>query len=94
METELSEVADWNSLCSYLGVSRSVIDDLDNSGESATLKKRKCLNKYYDNGEADWAKVVTVVANPPINKKKKACEIAAKYIEGIDKKTCLEKFKN
>ncbi len=90
---ELSEVSDWISLCSFLGVSRGILDDLEHSGETVTLKRRKCLNNYYDSGEADWAKVVSVVANPPISKKKRACEIAKKYMEGIDMQTCLAKYK-
>ena len=76
--SDLSEIGKWESLCTLLGVKDSIMNDLRESTQSVTLKKQDCLTSYYQSGDADWQKVVVVVANYPFENTKLACDIAKK----------------
>ena len=58
------------------------------NNKDSTLKKQECLTHYFNGGEADWGKVVTVVAEYPFSNIKLACEIAGTHMK-MDKKGCL-----
>ena len=46
------------------------------------MKKKRCLEAYFDTGKACWETVVQVVASHPIHNPRVAMEIAAAH--GLD----------
>ena len=73
-------IGDWEGLCGNLGVVKSVMEELCFSHEMALSSKRsRCLEAYYDSGEAVWEKVVEALCELSSPKKKQAKSIAHKY---------------
>jgi len=94
--SELSEIGDWDSLCTFLGVKNSVMNALKVSTKTDTIKKQDCLTSYYISGEANWQKIVTVVARHPFENLKLAYGIAKNRMN-MSKKDCkifLEQHKD
>ena len=82
----LSEVGNWESLCTNLGVSDSLMEALRFSDKNNMLKKEECLKHFY-NDDPDWGHVVNTVAEFPISNPTLACKIAKKFMD-MDKKEC------
>jgi len=94
--SELSEIGDWDSLCTFLGVKDSKMNALKVSTKAETNKKQDCLTSYYDSGNANWETVVMVVAQFPFENVKLACNIAKKRMD-MGYRQCtknLEKWKD
>ena len=76
---DLQDIGNWESLCTHLEVSETVMDPLRYSELAITIKKERCLSAYIDSGEATWDHVVKVVCSPPFNKIKLGKEIAKRH---------------
>lgn len=62
-------ISDWWSLYLNLKVDSTTMNLLKFSMESAEVKKRECLQAFWNTGEATWEDVVKAVAEYPINNK-------------------------
>ena len=80
----MAREGDWYYLCLSLNLDDSITQPLYNSDVSERVKKRECLDAFYDlgEGEACWETVVRALAGPLINNRRLAKDIAKKY--GID----------
>ena len=82
LERAVEEVGNWESLCGHLEVPRAVLSDLRFANMEGIMKKKRCLEAYFDTGKACWETVVQVVASHPIRNPRVAMEIAAAH--GLD----------
>ena len=78
----MAEIGDWEGLCRNLGVSNDVLNELRFSNMENRVKKRRCLENYFNTGKACWDEVVEVVANYPFYNRRLAKKIAENH--GLD----------
>ena len=91
---DLQDIGNWESLCTHLGVSEAVMDELRYATLQESIKKERCLSAYINSGEARWDHVVRVVCSHPFNNivlgktiavkhnvLKVVCEQSTKYID-------------
>ena len=79
LEKAVAEIGDWETLCDYLEVPKSVINRLRFSNKQDQRKKSECLEAYFKSGKACWEDIVKVVADHPFNNKILAKRIASTY---------------
>ena len=82
LERAVAEVGNWESLCDQLEVPKEVLSDLRFANMENIVKKNRCLEAYFNTGNACWETVVRVVASHPIHNPRVAMEIAAAH--GLD----------
>ena len=82
MVSATSDIGNWEGLCVNLRVNSGVMNELRYSHEAVDIKKIRCLETYFNTGEAIWEDLLRAVSAYPINNQKVAKEIARKY--GID----------
>ena len=75
----LGDIGNWEILCTSLGVNQEVLNNLAHSSIDISIKKKRCLESYFDSGHATWEEVIAVVAGPGIHNKRVAKKIADKY---------------
>ena len=73
----LGDIGNWEILCTNLGVNQEVMNNLIHSPMDISIKKRRCLESYFDSGHANWEEVIAVVAGSGIHNKRVAKKIAA-----------------
>ena len=78
----VADIGNWEALCTNLEVDQGTISELIYSPEQVSSKKLRCLQAYFDNGEADWEDVIQAVYDPPIRNGRVAKKIA--QTQGID----------
>ena len=64
---DLQDIGNWDSLCTHLGVSKAVMEELRFANHQDTIKKERCLRAYIKSGKARWDHVVRVVCSHPFN---------------------------
>lgn len=84
----VSEVGDWDMLCSRLGVKEETLGSLRFSHEDASSKKLKCLRAYLDLGQGCWEQVVQVLCESPFYKKRLGKKIADMYGVKLENGIC------
>ena len=72
LEKAVAEIGDWESLCENLGVTHSVMAELQFKAIENAGKKHRCLEAYLYSGKACWESVVSVVADHPFYNKRLA----------------------
>ena len=85
----LSDIGNWEALCTNLGVRQAVMSELVHSPLDSKSKKKRCLESYFNSGHAHWEEVITAVVGPGIFNERVAKKIANKYL--IDYKAILDK---
>ena len=85
-----SEIGDWEGLCTNLDVSSGVMNGILHSQEQISTKKKRCLESYYNSGDANWEDVIAAIAGSPIYNERVAKKIAKKY--GIDYKSIRDEL--
>ena len=78
--TTLGEIGNWEILCTNLGVRQAVMSELTNSPLHVSIKKKRCLESYFNSGRAHWEEVIATVAGPGIFNERVAKKIADKYL--------------
>ncbi len=76
----LEDIGNWEALCLNLGVQGSVIDELRHSRLEVSVMKLRCIEAYFNSGEATWEDVVLAVTLYPIMNTKVANKITQKYL--------------
>ena len=79
-----SDVGDWESLCTNLDVFSGVMNGLIHSQYPVSTKRKRCLESYFNTGDAVWEDVIAAIAGSPIYNERLAKKIAKKY--GVDYK--------
>ena len=74
----------------YLGVDQGMISDLIYSTHDVSIKKKRCLEFYFDSGFANWEEVIVAVVGPPIYNNRLARTIADKYL--LDYRAVVDKY--
>ena len=88
---DLQDIGNWESLCTHLGVSEAVMDELRFANLQDTIKKERCLSAYIKSGKARWDHVVRVVYCYPFNNIVLGKTIAAKH--NVPKEICEQNTK-
>ena len=78
----VADIGNWEALCTNLEVDHGTMSELIYSTEQVSSKKLRCLQAYFDNGEASWEDVIQAVFDPPIRNRRVAKKIA--QTQGID----------
>ena len=76
----LSSIGNWEALCMNLGVDHGMVSDLIYSTHDVSIKKKRCLEFYFNGGTANWEEVIVAVVGPPIYNNRLARTIADKYL--------------
>ena len=76
----LSDIGNWEALCTNLGVNRGVMSELIHTSLDANIKKKRCLESYFDSGLAHWEEVIKAVVGPGILNERVAKKITYKYL--------------
>ena len=84
----LSDIGNWEALCTNLGVKQAVMSELIYSPLDLSIKKKRCLESYFDSGRARWEEVIAAVVGPGIFNERVAKKIADKYL--LDYKHILD----
>ena len=84
----LSDIGNWEALCTNLGVRQAVMSELIHSPLEPSIKKKRCLESYFDSGHAHWEEVIAAVVGPGIFNERVAKKIADKYV--LDYKAILD----
>lgn len=74
-----SEIGNWEGLCVNLHVNAGILTQLRYSQEPVDIKKIRCLETYFNSGEANWKELIRAVSSFPIVNIKVARQIATKY---------------
>ena len=85
----LSDIGNWETLCTLLGVNQGVMSELKFTSLDTNIKKKRCLESYFDSGHAHWEEVIKAVVGPGILNARVAKEIAYKYL--LDHRDILSK---
>ena len=86
----LSDIGNWEALCTNLGVNQGFISELIHAYLDASIKKRRCLVSYFNSGHAHWEEVITAVVGPGIYNERVARKIAYKYL--LDYQDILDRY--
>ena len=85
----LTDIGNWEALCTNLGVRQAVMSELIYSPLDVNIKKKRCLQSYFNSGRAHWEEVIAAVVGPGIFNERVAKRIADKY--SLDYKAILDK---
>ncbi len=76
----LEDIGNWEGLCSNLGVRSGLIDELRHSRLEVSVMKFRCIEAYFNDGDATWEDVALAVRLYPIQNSNTADKIEQKYI--------------
>ena len=85
------EISDWFGLCTSLEVSEAVMNNLKETAEKNSYKRRDCLTHYYKRIRPLWNEVVWVIAE--LENGRLACKIARNHMQ-LKEEDCKLAFSN
>ena len=86
----LSGIGNWEALCTSLGVRQAVMSELIYSSLVPSIKKKRCLESYFNSGHAHWEEVIIAVVGPGIFNERVAKKIADRYL--LNYKAIVDKY--
>ena len=76
----LEDIGNWEALCVNLGIRSGLIDELRHSRLEVSVMKLRCIEAYFNTGEATWEDVVLAVTLYPIMNTMVANRITQKHL--------------